>query len=127
MQSVSGPQAITGPASDFSREANGDVTLQISVRLDAPLKDSPVLAMACGESCSGAVDARALLAATPPGQWGIIKVKLSCFGNSGLDLTKVTAPLVIQSAAPLALSLSDARLGSSEGAETCPPAARLSR
>ena len=103
---------------DISREANGELSLVVEYRVDAAPTAPVTLGMSCGTGCTFAVPIRGLLAAAPVGTWSTMAVPLRCFRQGGVDMTRVTAPLLITTAGRLALSVSDVRFASAAVPQT---------
>ena len=98
----------THDAVDIAREANGDVLVLFTLKVDdAP--DSAELAIRCeGEGCGGAVPV------TLPANGRFVRYGLSlkCLAGKGADMTKVTAPFILQTRGRTDYSLAEVRLGS---------------
>lgn len=108
---------------DVTRESNGDVQLQLTLRRDSAITAPVWLGVGCGEGCSGRVDLRKTLASLPQGQWKVVGVPLKCFAVAGADVGKLVQLPVLESAAALDLSVSRIALGASNEAEVtvdCP-------
>ena len=109
---------------DLSREANGEMSLELDVRVDrAPA--APVAASMLTAAGAGALPLGPALAALPAGAWSALRVPLACFTRTGADLAHVQA-LRIQTAGALALALSDVRLVQGRPEDRCPGAAPAS-
>jgi beta-glucosidase len=107
---------------DLQREANGQLSLGFDYRASAPVPTAVgvVLSVECGTGCRGAVPIARGLSAATVGQWGHLKVPLSCFAGAGADLTRITAPFVIQASGNLNLSVANIRLESgTDGTIAC--------
>ena len=105
---------------DLQREANGQLSLAFDYRTSAPITTNITLAIECGSNCRGTVPLAHALAGARPGQWSHLKVPLACFGKSGADLGRITAPFVLQAAGPLTLALANIKLESGlDGALSC--------
>ncbi|MCW3838226.1 glycoside hydrolase family 3 N-terminal domain-containing protein [Sphingomonas canadensis] len=109
---------IGGGELDLTREANGDLSLQISYKLDRAAT-GPVKLLMEGGANTGAIDATGLFSGAT-GQWKTVKIFLKCYRDAGVDLSKVAAPFVIQAAGPLQLSIADVRIVSDPNASVCP-------
>ena len=108
---------------DVTRESNGDVQLQLTLRRDSAITAPVWLGVGCGEGCSGRVDLRKTLASLPQGQWKVVGVPLKCFAVAGADVGKLVQLPVLESAAALDLSVSRIALGALNEAEVttdCP-------
>ena len=95
---------------DLQREANGQLSLGFDYRVGAPLAAPVSLSMECGAGCRGSLPIRSALSSVTAGRWGHVKVPLNCFVTAGANLSKVTAPFVVQSAGPATLSVANIRL-----------------
>lgn len=113
----SGPAeaAVTGPAADLTRQANGDMALLMTYRVDqAPA--GPVR-LGLGKTW---VALDEVLKAAPAGEWRTLKVKLACFRRDGEDLAAVASPVSIGSAGKLGLSVAELRLAPNQNDAVCP-------
>jgi len=101
---------------DLSRQSNGDLALELEVRVDAPPSAEVSLVMGCGAKCTGGFPLRAMLseAAKSP-KWTRIAIPLRCFEKAGVDMTRVETPLSIVTSGTLDLILSSARIVSPSG------------
>ncbi|MCW3846409.1 exo 1,3/1,4-beta-D-glucan glucohydrolase [Sphingomonas sp. LB-2] len=109
----------SGPL-DLLREANGDLSLQISYRLDTAATGRVGLLMEGGKN-TGAIDATALFTGQT-GTWRTLKIFLKCYQAAGVDLGNVTSPFVVQASAPLSFSVADVRIVSDPNNSICPGA-----
>jgi beta-glucosidase len=112
--SGSGPVRIAlrgSQALDAAREANGDVLLLIRLQANAKVPDDFTLAMGCGTACGGKVRVGDQLAKLARGSWQTIGVPLKCFQKAGVDMSRVSEPLVLESAAAFDVTLARAQLG----------------
>ena len=108
---------------DVTRESNGDVQLQLTLRRDSAVTAPVWLGVGCGDGCSGRVDLQKTLAAIPQGQWKVIGVPLKCFVAAGADVAKLVQVPVLESSAALQVSVSRIALGAVNEAEAtvaCP-------
>lgn len=110
-----GRAAFNGPGVDLSRQANGDMTLLATYRVDR--KPSGAVRLGVG---SASVPLENLLGSAPAGEWRTIKVRLSCFRSRGDDLTQVASPAWIESAGELGLSIAELRLAPNQNDGVCP-------
>ena len=105
---------------DLQREANGQLSLGFDYRVGAPLTSPVSLSMECGAGCSGSLPIQTALSSVTMGQWGHVKIPLSCFVSAGADLSRVTAPFVVQTTGRATLSVANIRLETgSDGAIAC--------
>ena len=108
---------------DVTRESNGDVQLQLTLRRDSAVTAPVWLGVGCGDGCSGRVDLQKTLAAIPQGEWKVVGVPLKCFVAAGADVAKLVQVPVLESRAALQLSVSRIALGALNEAEAtvaCP-------
>jgi len=109
---------IGGGDLDLTREANGDLSLQISYRVDRAPAGKVGLSME-GGSNKGSIDATSLFTGQT-GTWRTAKVFLKCYQQNGVDLAKVSAPFVLQASGPFTVSIADVRIVSDPNASVCP-------
>jgi beta-glucosidase len=112
--------AIAGPAADFVRQTNGDMALSLRFRVDRPPEAPVGLDLQCDGKTCASLDVSRLIGAAPVGQWRSVRIKLACFRGQGVDLSKVTAPLVLHTAGRFGLSFADAELVANSGGAVCP-------
>ena len=108
---------------DVTRESNGDVQLQLTLRRDSAVTAPVWLGVGCGDGCSGRVDLQKTLSAIPQGEWKVVGVPLKCFVASGADVAKLVQVPVLESGAALQISVSRIALGALNEAEAtvaCP-------
>ena len=108
---------------DVTRESNGDVQLQLTLRRDSAVTAPVWLGVGCGDGCSGRVDLQKTLAAIPQGEWKVVGVPLKCFVAAGADVAKLVHVPVLESNAALQVSVSRIALGALNEAEAtvaCP-------
>jgi beta-glucosidase len=97
----------THDAVDLSREANGDVLVLFTLKVDGAPQSASVALRCDGANCGAAVPV------TLPQKPGFVRygVPLKCFATRGADLTKVTAPFILQTQGKADYSLGEVRLG----------------
>jgi beta-glucosidase len=66
--------------------------------------------MDCGWPCSGAIDMTEFFKSVPEGQLSRIGISLQCFDKLGVDLSKVTSPMVLVSDELFVLTIRDVRI-----------------
>ncbi len=108
---------IVGPPADLTRQANGDMALQIRYRVDA--RPSAPVQLGLGKSV---VPLERELNAAPVGEWRTLKLKLACFRRDGEDLAAVAVPVSIRTSGRLGLSVSELRLAPNQNDAVCPGA-----
>ncbi|WP_380003870.1 glycoside hydrolase family 3 protein [Dyella halodurans] len=96
---------------DLDREANGDVLLVMTIRVDAlPTQDAWV-GMGCGNGCQGHVALGPQLAKLTPGKWVRVGVPLKCFRAAGVDMHHVDQPFAWGAGKGTELAISRVALG----------------
>lgn len=96
---------------DLSRETNGDVLLQLTLRLETKPGAPVTIAARCGPgTCADPVPLPEL-AALPIGQWQTLAVPLKCLLPPGSGSQAVSAPFVLATRGSLALDLASVTLG----------------
>jgi len=114
---------VSGTPLDLTRESNGDVQLQLTVRRESAVSAPVWLGLGCGDDCGGRVDLRKTLEAIPQGEWKVVGVPLKCFATAGADVAKLVQVPVLESSAALRMSVSRIALGALNEAEAtvaCP-------
>ncbi|AJA08499.1 beta-glucosidase [Sphingopyxis fribergensis] len=101
---------------DLSRQSNGDLALELELRVDTPPSADVSLIMGCGSQCAAGFPLRAMLAeAAKTAKWTRFAIPLRCFEKAGVDMTRVETPLSIATSGTLDLVLSSARIVSPSG------------
>ena len=108
---------------DLSRQANGDMTLELEYQVVAMAPDSAKVSigMNCGENCKSVLDFSSYFSSMNGKGWQSLKIPLRCFStaNAAFDLTKISQPLVLEATAGLKLQLAKVRLAENEGQGQC--------
>jgi len=96
---------------DLTQYSKANSTLEFTVRLTEKLqlsaKQGVYLSMACGEMCQGKVDISKTLASLSLNEWQTLNIDLHCFENKGADMSQITSPFVLSTAAPLSIDFTD--------------------
>lgn len=109
---------IGGGDLNLEREANADLSLQLSYRLVTRASGKVELLMEGGAN-KGAIDATNLFTGET-GTWRTAKILLKCYARNGVDLSKVAAPVVVRATGPLAFAVADIRIVSDPNNSVCP-------
>ncbi|KRG52619.1 glycoside hydrolase family 3 protein [Stenotrophomonas beteli] len=96
---------------DLQREANGDLMLLTTLRVDAAPRGQAWLSVGCGAGCSARVAIGPTLAAMTAGQWTRVGVPLKCLAAAGAKLDALDRPWSLASADTMTLSVSRVALG----------------
>jgi beta-glucosidase len=96
---------------DLQREANGDLMLLTTLRVDAAPRGQAWLSVGCGAGCSARVAIGPTLAAMTAGQWTRVGVPLKCLAAAGAKLDALDRPWSLASADAMTLSVSRVALG----------------
>lgn len=108
-KSRDGYLSITGDTIDLSG-VKDSAALMINMKLGSEVKESIRLSMDCGYPCEGQIEIKPLLERQPLDQWFSLPVALNCFEKEGLDLTKINAPMKLQTAGKLEMFISEVKL-----------------
>jgi beta-glucosidase len=115
-----GVSLVGSSAIDLQREANGQLSLAFDYKVTSPLAANVALRVDCGADCRGIVPVTHELAATPPGQWGHLKIPLVCFARAGADLGHISTPFALEASGPLTLAVANIHLESgTDGVTSC--------
>ncbi|WP_066798776.1 glycoside hydrolase family 3 protein [Sphingomonas soli] len=109
---------IGGGELDLTREANADLSIQISYKLVTSATGKVELLMEGGTN-KGAIDATSLFTGQTD-SWRTAKILLKCYVQNGVDLSKVTAPFAVRASGPLSFAVADIRIISDPNNSTCP-------
>lgn len=101
----------SGTSLDLSRQANGDVLLVATMKIDALAPGRITLGMDCGAHCAARVPVDAALAALPKGRWLRVGMPLKCFQQAGADMRRIEVPFRLESAGRDTISLARVSLG----------------
>ena len=101
----------TAEPADLTRQSNGDLVLEIDLKVDGAPSAPVTLAMD-----GGRYPITAQLAEAARGRdWTRIAVPLRCFAGAGADMSRIGTPLAITTAGTLDLTMSGARIASAAG------------
>ena len=95
---------------DLTLLADSEGALMMEFKIDKHPLGRVEQRMDCGYPCSGSLDMTAFFRSLPKGQWTRRGISLSCFRKLGVNLAKVTTPLVLISTEPFAVTFRDARV-----------------
>ncbi|MDP9083161.1 MAG: exo 1,3/1,4-beta-D-glucan glucohydrolase [Pseudomonadota bacterium] len=116
---------ISGRVQDLRAAAARDLDIRFEYRLDALSAKAVSLVLHCAEPRCGTahgagLDLIPVLREAPLHQWRSATVSLSCFTQTGADLSAVEMPFVISATGPLDLTISEVRLVAAQGGEHRP-------
>lgn len=116
-----GEIALQGPALDLARQANGAVTVQITLKIDQVPPGGMTLELGCEGGCKAGrrLDLTPWLKAGGIGSWRTLKVKLSCLAPDSADEAHITDPLRLSTTGPATITISDVRLASDPSGAYC--------
>ena len=95
---------------DLSALVANEGALMMTFKVDKHPKGIVTQRMDCGWPCSGSIDMTEFFRSVPEGQWSNVGISLSCFAKVGVDLKKVTSPLVLVSKEAFTITINDARV-----------------
>ncbi len=113
--------ALHGPPLDLARQANGAVTVQITLRVDRPPAGAMTLALGCQDGCRSGrdLDITPWLRSGAAGEWRTLKVKLSCLAPESADEAHIVDPLRLSTSGSAAITISDVRLAADPAGAYC--------
>jgi beta-glucosidase len=101
----------SGTPLDLSRQANGDVLLVATIKIDTLASGRVTLGMGCGAHCAARVPVDAALAALPKGRWLRVGMPLKCFQQAGADMRRIEVPFRLESTGRDTINLAHVALG----------------
>ncbi len=96
--------------SDLSQLAVNNGALMMTFKVDKHPVGTITQRMDCGWPCSGSIGMTDFFSSIPEGQWSTVGISLECFSKVGVDLNKVTSPLVLVSKEPFVITFNDVRV-----------------
>lgn len=96
--------SIRAPRSLDLSDRKSDALL-IEWRIDSVPTGQIKIGMSCGEGCSGMIEASNVLKLAETEAWRVDSISLQCFVKAGLDLSKVSAPFVLETGSSADISL----------------------
>ena len=96
--------------SDLSQLAVNGGALMMTFKVDKYPEGTVTQRMDCGWPCSGSIQMTDFFNSVPEGQWSTVGISLDCFSKVGVDLKKVTSPLVLVSKDPFGITFNDVRV-----------------
>lgn len=103
---------------DLQREANGDLMLLTTLRVDVAPRGEAWLSVGCGAGCSARIAIGPTLAALPVGQWTRVGIPLKCLAAAGAKVGALDRPWSVGTAHAMTISVSRVALGALNEAET---------
>lgn len=98
---------------DYAREANGELSVVVQLRVDAAPDQAVTLGMGGAGRQIANIDVTSALRGARPGDWHTFSVPLRCFGG-GIDLTSIRTPFALATAGQLTLSIAEVRIARSQ-------------
>ncbi|MCJ2187205.1 glycoside hydrolase family 3 protein [Novosphingobium beihaiensis] len=108
-----GEASILGPNLSLEREANAEMNVEVTYRLDKAAKGPVTLALG-----SGPVRIDAALGT--PGTWHKLRIPLKCFSSHGTYLGGISHPFKLSADAPFTITISDMQLATDPAGAVCP-------
>ena len=96
--------------SDLSQLAVNGGALMMTFKVDKYPEGTVTQRMDCGWPCSGSIEMTDFFNSVRKGQWSTVGISLDCFSKVGVDLKKVTSPLVLVSKDPFGITFNDVRV-----------------
>jgi beta-glucosidase len=103
--------AIAGSgAQDLSRQANGDMQIVVTLRVDQLGTGNATVGVTCGSHCHAEVPVQATLASLQPGHWTRLGIPLKCLQKHGADMSRIDRPFELSAAQGTSLSIASVTL-----------------
>mmetsp|Transcript_31512 Transcript_31512/g.38290 ORF Transcript_31512/g.38290 Transcript_31512/m.38290 type:complete len:817 (+) Transcript_31512:319-2769(+) len=96
--------------SDLSQLAANGGALMMTFKIDKHPEGTVTQRMDCGWPCSGSIEMTDFFNSVPEGQWSTVGISLERFSKLGVDLKKVTSPLLLITKDPFAITFNDVRV-----------------
>jgi beta-glucosidase len=95
---------------DYRKLAAAGGALSMEIRIDKKPKKKVEVKMDCGYPCAGTLNMTQIFKAVPEGQWFRMSLAVSCFEESGANLSNIVSPLVVATSGDFEMSFADVRL-----------------
>ena len=95
---------------DLTGMADKNAALESTFRVDRSPEGNVKQRMDCGYPCAGEIDMTAFFKGLPEDKWIRAAIPLSCFAKSGVDLSRITSPLVLISSGPFVVTFKELRI-----------------
>ncbi|MEW5249381.1 glycoside hydrolase family 3 protein [Microbulbifer sp. 2201CG32-9] len=118
-----GVQLGTQNPQNLSRYLREDSALTLDIRVDQPPRQPVNAQIACGDGCAGELPLQSPLAQLAPGEWTRLSIDLRCFVEQGVDFSRVSSALSLNSAGALSLAVANIKYvpGAAQSADIqCP-------
>ncbi len=110
---------ISGAPGNFTHEADRNLALSLSLRVDTAPSSRVVLAMGCGPLCGGQLHVTDAMRSAHGRGWTSLSIPLSCMRLAGADLTNVTTPFALTSSGTFGFSLASVKIARVSDAVSC--------
>ncbi|WP_313958513.1 glycoside hydrolase family 3 protein [Novosphingobium sp. 9] len=108
-----GKAEVYGPTLMLQREANADLNVDLTYRVDEAATGPVTLALGSGTVRIDGMTAK-------PGTWAHLKMPLKCFAAHGTDLAGISRPFTLTAQGRYAIAISDLKLGTDPAGAVCP-------
>ena len=95
---------------DLTGMVDEDAALESTFRVDKSPEGKVKQRMDCGYPCAGEIDMTAFFKGLPEDKWIRAAIPLSCFAKSGVDLSRITSPMVLLASEPFVITFKDLRI-----------------
>lgn len=103
---------VADHALDLSRQANGDMQVVATLRVDTLGTGDTTFGVTCGTNCRAEIPVQATLASLQKDHWTRVGVPLKCLLKHGAEMSHVDQPFVLHSAPGTTLSIASVTLAS---------------
>lgn len=108
-KAVKGVFAVSGSAIDLSKFEN-EGAIVFDMRLDTKPDKDVTFGMDCGYPCRAEMHVSKILRDLKKDEWTTVPIPLNCFTREGLDIKKVSGPVLISTDGKLELTIANVRL-----------------
>lgn len=111
---------VTEPV-DLERQANGDMAVRFAFRVDGATGQRLAFGGQCGGTadCGGLIDLTAGFKAALGKGWRTATIKLSCLGDRGVTMGRLTSPFALDSSGGFTVGLREVALVQNDGSASC--------
>ena len=108
-KAVKGVFAISGAALDLSKFEN-EGAIVFDMKMDMKPDKDVTFGMDCGYPCRSEIQVSAMLKDLKKDEWTTFPIPLNCFTKEGLDIKKISGPVLISTEGKLGLTIVNIRL-----------------
>lgn len=108
-KAIKGVFSVSGASIDLSKFEN-EGAIVFDMRMDMKPDKDVTFGMDCGYPCRSEMHVSKILKDLKKDEWTTVPIPLNCFTKEGLDIKKVTGPIVISTDGRLGITIANVRL-----------------